>query len=137
VAGGCPRRAGGRAGGRRGCSRRPRPGPALQGQADQARSKNGYGPGGEIDLADVVRVEQLDQFGLELRELCRLSLVVYKDAGSNTVSVTKELERVVEQLRTEFPGITLNVVAEQADFVVDALSNLGQEIVLGGAPRCW
>jgi hydrophobic/amphiphilic exporter-1 (mainly G- bacteria), HAE1 family len=62
-----------------------------------------------------------------------VGLVVYKDAGSNTVSVTKELERVVEQLRTEFPGITLTVVAEQADFVVDALSNLGQEIVLGGA----
>ena len=62
-----------------------------------------------------------------------VGLVVYKDAGSNTVSVTKELERVVDQLRTEFPGITLTVVAEQADFVVDALSNLGQEIVLGGA----
>jgi HAE1 family hydrophobic/amphiphilic exporter-1 len=62
-----------------------------------------------------------------------VGLVVYKDAGSNTVSVTKELEKVVEQLRTEFPGITLTVVAEQADFVVDALSNLGQEIILGGA----
>jgi len=62
-----------------------------------------------------------------------VGLVVYKDAGSNTVSVTKELEKVVDQLRTEFPGITLTVVAEQADFVVDALSNLGQEILLGGA----
>lgn len=62
-----------------------------------------------------------------------VGLVVYKDAGSNTVSVTKELERVVGQLRTEFPGITLTVVAEQAEFVVDALSNLGQEIILGGA----
>ncbi len=47
--------------------------------------------------------------------------------------MTKELEKVVEQLRTEFPGITLTVVAEQADFVVDALSNLGQEIFIGGA----
>src|SRR5687768_6265741 len=62
-----------------------------------------------------------------------VGLVVYKDAGSNTVSVTKELEKVVDLLRTEFPGITLTVVAEQADFVVDALSNLGQEILLGGA----
>lgn len=62
-----------------------------------------------------------------------VGLVVYKDAGSNTVTVTKELEQVVEQLRTEFPDITLTVVAEQADFVVDALSNLGQEIIAGGA----
>jgi HAE1 family hydrophobic/amphiphilic exporter-1 len=61
-----------------------------------------------------------------------VGLVVYKDAGSNTVTVTRELERVVEQLRREFPAIDLTVVAEQADFVIDALSNLGQEIVVGG-----
>lgn len=61
-----------------------------------------------------------------------VGLVVYKDAGSNTVTVTRQLEDVVQQLRQEFPGIDLTVVAEQADFVVDALSNLGQEIVIGG-----
>ena len=61
-----------------------------------------------------------------------VGLVVYKDAGANTVSVTKELEKVVAQLQSEFTGITLTVVAEQADFVVDALSNLGQEIFIGG-----
>ena len=37
------------------------------------------------------------------------------------------------QLGKEFPTIGLTIVAAQADFVVDALSNLGQEIILGGA----
>ena len=62
-----------------------------------------------------------------------VGLVVYKDAGSNTVAVTRELRTTVENLTTEFPAISLTIVAAQADFVVDALSNLGQEILAGGA----
>ena len=61
-----------------------------------------------------------------------VGLVVYKDAGSNTVAVTTRMREVIAQLQTEFPDIRMHVVAAQADFVVDALSNLGQEIVLGG-----
>ena len=62
-----------------------------------------------------------------------VGLVVYKDAGSNTVAVTRELRTTVANLTTEFPSISLTIVAAQADFVVDALSNLGQEILAGGA----
>jgi len=93
-------------------------------------------PGSGIKLRDLSTVVVTTADPVTLTRLDgepAVGLVVYKDAGSNTVSVTKELEKVVEQLRTEFPGITLTVVAEQADFVVDALSNLGQEILLGGA----
>ncbi|HVH39450.1 MAG TPA: efflux RND transporter permease subunit, partial [Gemmatimonadaceae bacterium] len=53
-------------------------------------------------------------------------------AGSNTVAVTSSMREVIEQLQVEFPTIRMHVVAAQADFVVDALSNLGQEIFLGG-----
>jgi HAE1 family hydrophobic/amphiphilic exporter-1 len=61
-----------------------------------------------------------------------VGLVVYKDAGSNTVAVTKRITEQIAQLEQEYPGLALTVVAAQADFVVDALSNLGQEIVAGG-----
>ncbi|MCA2991776.1 efflux RND transporter permease subunit, partial [Gemmatimonas sp.] len=61
-----------------------------------------------------------------------IGLVVYKDAGSNTVAVTRRLTTQIAQLEQEYPGLALTVVAAQADFVVDALSNLGQEIVAGG-----
>lgn len=61
-----------------------------------------------------------------------VGLVVYKDAGANTVAVTKELRRSIDALTKEFPSVRLTLVAAQADFVVDALSNLGQEIVVGG-----
>jgi HAE1 family hydrophobic/amphiphilic exporter-1 len=74
----------------------------------------------------------------EPRTLTRLDggaavgLVVYKDAGSNTVAVTQRMTEVIGLLQEEFPDIRMHVVAAQADFVVDALSNLGQEIVVGG-----
>jgi hydrophobic/amphiphilic exporter-1 (mainly G- bacteria), HAE1 family len=61
-----------------------------------------------------------------------VGLVVYKDAGANTVAVTSTLRETLTQLRTEFPGVQVTTVAAQADFVVDALSNLGQEIIAGG-----
>ncbi len=61
-----------------------------------------------------------------------VGLVVYKDAGANTVKVTRDIGRTIETLTKEFEGITLTTVAAQADFVVDALSNLGQEIIIGG-----
>src|SRR5690606_23840276 len=51
---------------------------------------------------------------------------------SNTVKVTDDMREVIAQLQEEFPSIRMHVVAAQADFVVDALSNLGQEIVFGG-----
>src|SRR6476661_4649021 len=61
-----------------------------------------------------------------------MGLVVYKDAGANTVAVTRAIRESVQQLEGEFPGITMSIVSAQADFVVDALSNLGQEIIAGG-----
>lgn len=61
-----------------------------------------------------------------------VGLVVYKDAGSNTVAVTKDLRGTIDALTKEFPSVALTLVAAQADFVVDALSNLGQEILVGG-----
>ncbi len=76
-------------------------------------------------LAEPVTITRLD--GREA-----IGLVVYKDAGSNTVSVTGRMMDAIEALETEFPSVELTVVAAQADFVVDALSNLGQEIVAGG-----
>lgn len=74
----------------------------------------------------------------EPRTLTRLDggaavgLVVYKDAGSNTVAVTRQMMEVIELLQGEFPDIRMHVVAAQADFVVGALSNLAQEIIVGG-----
>jgi len=78
-----------------------------------------------LGLADPLTLTRLDGAPA-------IGLVVYKDAGSNTVAVTSRLTAAVAQLEKEFPSVHITVVAAQADFVTDALSNLGQEIVAGG-----
>jgi HAE1 family hydrophobic/amphiphilic exporter-1 len=92
-------------------------------------------PRSGIRLADVGTIRA----GLaDARTVTRLDgapavgLVVYKDAGSNTVAVTKGIYESIDVLQEEFPDLGMTVVAAQAEFVNAALSNLIQEIVLGG-----
>ena len=61
-----------------------------------------------------------------------IGLVIYKDAGANTVAVTNRMTATVEQLKKTYPSVDVTVVAAQAQFVTDALSNLWQEVWLGG-----
>ena len=62
-----------------------------------------------------------------------VGLVVYKDGGSNTVAVTRELhEDARPAARRSSPTVRIQLVAAQAQFVEDALSNLTQEIIAGG-----
>ncbi len=84
------------------------------------------------DIATVVAASADPRTVVRLDGTAAVGLVVYKDAGSNTVKVTRLLEEQIEALRTEFPDVEIRLVAAQAKFVRDALSNLSQEIVAGG-----
>jgi len=88
-----------------------------------------------IRLADIATVRPATADPTTITELDgqpAVGLVVYKDAGANTVAVTQRIYASLDQLEAEFPSIGMTVVAAQAQFVKDALANLGQEIVLGG-----
>src|SRR5690606_4212452 len=85
------------------------------------------------DIATVTPASADPRTIVQLEGAAAVGLVVYKDAGSNTVKVTRELEEALGMLRDEFPDVTIRVVAAQARFVEDALSNLSQEILVGGA----
>jgi HAE1 family hydrophobic/amphiphilic exporter-1 len=92
-------------------------------------------PGGGVTLRDVgsVTLGVADpRTRTTLDGTPAVGLVVYKDAGANTVTVTRAMMEAVGTLQREFPAIRPTVVAAQAEFVVDALGNLGQEIVAGG-----
>jgi HAE1 family hydrophobic/amphiphilic exporter-1 len=93
------------------------------------------GTDGTIRLRDVATVSLTTadpRTVVHLEGQSAVGMVVYKDAGSNTVAVTNQLYEAVELLQGEFPDIKLTIVAAQAEFVKDALSNLTQEIVAGG-----
>lgn len=90
---------------------------------------------GQLLVRDVARVED----GFREREsIARFNgrdavgLMVFKNAGANTVGVTEEVEKVLTQLRREYPEVRLEVATSQAGFISDALRNVVQEVILGG-----
>jgi HAE1 family hydrophobic/amphiphilic exporter-1 len=90
---------------------------------------------GQLLVRDVARVED----GFRERESVAryngrdaVGLLVFKNAGANTVRVTEEVEKVLAQLRREYPEVRLEVATSQAGFISDALSNVVQEVILGG-----
>ena len=106
----------------------------FQDVAEVARTPVGPSRSG-ITLADIATVSLGSADPTTMTRLDgapAVGLVVYKDAGANTVVVTQSIYDIIERLGTEFPDIKIRVVAAQAQFVTDALSNLGQEIVIGG-----
>ncbi|MFQ5688687.1 MAG: efflux RND transporter permease subunit [Gemmatimonadota bacterium] len=62
-----------------------------------------------------------------------IGLQVYKEAGSNTVRVAQRVDRTVKQLREEFPEVRIELASSQATFIRDAISNVVQALLLGGA----
>ncbi len=91
--------------------------------------------GQQVRLRDVATIED----GFRERESMAgyngregVGLLIFKESGANTVRVTREAEAVLEQLRELYPGVAINVANAQAGFVSDAISNLVQEMILGG-----
>ncbi|HEY0021614.1 MAG TPA: efflux RND transporter permease subunit [Longimicrobium sp.] len=91
--------------------------------------------GARVLLRDVATVDD----GFREREsLARyngqesVGLMVFKNADANTVRVARQVDETLAQLRREYPDIKLEVAVSQAGFISDALSNVVQEVILGG-----
>ncbi|UCC83056.1 MAG: efflux RND transporter permease subunit [Gemmatimonadota bacterium] len=91
--------------------------------------------GSVVLLRDVARVED----GFADRETVAryngresVGLLLYKEAGSNTVQVAERVDEVLEQLRLEYPAVELAIASSQAGFIRDAISNVVQALALGG-----
>ncbi len=91
--------------------------------------------GGTVSLREVAAIS--DGFR-ERTGLTRYSgkeaigLLLTKESGTNTVAVTRRVLEVIEQLRREYPQVTLAIVDAQAGFIELAISQVEQEIIVGG-----
>jgi len=90
---------------------------------------------GLVVLRDVATIED----GFQDRESVArfnghesVGLLLYKEAGANTVRVTEAVEAVLGQLRAQYPDIQLDIAVAQAGFISDAISNVVQALVFGG-----
>jgi HAE1 family hydrophobic/amphiphilic exporter-1 len=91
--------------------------------------------GGVVRLRDVARIfegeaerETVARFNGEPA----IGLLVYKEAGSNTVRVADQVDEVLAQLQEEFPEVGIEVASSQATFIADAISNVVQALFFGG-----
>ncbi len=62
-----------------------------------------------------------------------VGLLVFKEAGANTVRIAEAVREVIGQLRDEYPAIQIDIADDQAGFIADSISNVVQALVFGGA----
>jgi HAE1 family hydrophobic/amphiphilic exporter-1 len=60
-----------------------------------------------------------------------IALQVRKEAGANTIEVSKRVHAVLQQLRAEYPSLQLTVIADQAEFIAKSIADVQQAIVIG------
>ncbi|MGH7463212.1 MAG: efflux RND transporter permease subunit, partial [Longimicrobiales bacterium] len=101
----------------------------------QQGGASGSGASGLILVSDIGIVED----GFKEREAIAryngkeaVGILLFKESGANTVRVMEDVEEVLGQLRAEYSTVTVDIASSQADFVSGAISNLVQEMILGG-----
>ncbi|HEX5521609.1 MAG TPA: efflux RND transporter permease subunit, partial [Longimicrobiaceae bacterium] len=60
-----------------------------------------------------------------------IGLLVFKDAGSNTVRVAERVEGVLEELRAQYPALSIDVAMSQAGFVRAAIDSVVENLIQG------
>lgn len=60
-----------------------------------------------------------------------IGLLVRKEYGANTVKVTKAARKIIEDIKRENPGINLEIISEQADYIQEAISTAKEEVIEG------
>ncbi len=61
-----------------------------------------------------------------------VGLLVFKEAGANTVAVSESVEETLGLLREQYPEFTVEIASNQATFIADSISNVIQALILGG-----
>lgn len=60
-----------------------------------------------------------------------VGLLIFKDAGSNTVRVAETVHETLEELGAQYPEVRLDVAMSQATFVSEAIDNVVGNLVQG------
>jgi HAE1 family hydrophobic/amphiphilic exporter-1 len=116
----------------RGLSRYRRP--ADVGDVVVRYSEDSAGRRIPVRVADVADVGWADR---EISHLVRVNgregvgLSVYKDAGANTVAVSRTAREALEGLAGDLPGMSMQVVSDESALVVDSIRDVRQAALIG------
>ncbi len=61
-----------------------------------------------------------------------VGVLVFKEAGANTVRVAEQVAETLALLRAEYADFQLDVASSQAGFIADSISNVVSALVFGG-----
>jgi HAE1 family hydrophobic/amphiphilic exporter-1 len=92
------------------------------------------GQQGIVRLKDIARVDDSLKERQGLTRLNRqesLGLLVRKEAGANTVKVTRLAKKVIDQVRKENPEVSFFIVSEQAGYIESVVRAVSDEIIQG------
>ncbi|MDZ7374468.1 MAG: efflux RND transporter permease subunit [candidate division KSB1 bacterium] len=90
--------------------------------------------GAIVTVGDVATVEDSWQ---EVRQFIRvngkpgLRVAIFKQSGSNTVAVAKQVLAELERLRRDFPQLTMVPIIDQSRYIQQSINNLGNSAFLG------
>jgi HAE1 family hydrophobic/amphiphilic exporter-1 len=75
----------------------------------------------ERDITDLVRVDGAEGVGLS----------IYKEAGANTVTVSRTVRDALDNLNADLPGVDVCTVSDEAALVEDAINDVEQAALIG------
>lgn len=75
----------------------------------------------DADITNLVRVDGVEGVGLS----------IYKEAGANTVAVSRVVRDAFEQLRADLPSLDIRTVADEAALVEDAIADVQSAALIG------
>ncbi len=61
-----------------------------------------------------------------------IGLLIYKEAGSNTIETTKKIKELLSELAALYPNYQLTLAFEEAKFIEQALNNVWLSLLFGG-----
>jgi hydrophobic/amphiphilic exporter-1 (mainly G- bacteria), HAE1 family len=101
----------------------------------QQRAPGADGAARVVFVRDVARV--VDGFA-DRESLARyngaeaVGILLFKEAGANTVQVARMVDEVIVLLREEFPEVALDVAYSQAGFIADSIDSVISALLFGG-----
>jgi HAE1 family hydrophobic/amphiphilic exporter-1 len=60
-----------------------------------------------------------------------IGVLLYREAGSNTIEAVAAAEAALDELRAQYPELTLEIAFENASFISEAIQSVVQNIALG------
>lgn len=92
-------------------------------------------PGGVIYLRDIAEVEEVFKEMTSYAYIngqSSISLSIQKQSTANTVQVSKQINKVLDQLRTELKDIEITTIYDSAEFINSSIGNVASTAILGG-----